>query len=308
MHILVIGDIILDKYIQGDTSRISPEAPVPIVKIQKEWSTLGGAANVAHNLSTLDEKVALIGAIGSDDNGSVVTKLLADKKIENKCIVTQIFQTTAKTRVVSRNQQMLRVDREDDFVHDENTRSSLANSINQMDTGLAIISDYAKGFCSPTILADIFKSLHAKNVKILVDPKGQDWSKYNGAFLIKPNLTELEEICNTKISDDDASVAKYGKEVHSRYQIENLLVTRGKKGMTLITATEVLHFPTRSVEVYDVSGAGDTAMAVIGYELHQGNTLNQAIIKANLASSYVVTKAATYAINKEEYDKLSSVL
>lgn len=300
--ILVAGDIILDRYITGSTHRISPEAPVPVVKIEEEFFTLGGAANVANNLINLTNEIRLTGAIGKDNNAANLVKILDEKKISHHLFADDKIPTTTKTRIVSRNQQMIRLDREDTFMSNEKSLAFFKNNFNQ---SFIIISDYAKGFCDESF----FKLLYdekPQETKVFIDPKGNNWSKYNGAFLVKPNLSELEEVYGTAIKNSEEEISKAGKEVFEKYEIQNLLITRGKKGMTLINKESVTHFPTKNVDVYDVSGAGDTAMAVLVFMMSENHTLDKAIKAANLASSYVVTKPMTYAINKTELDNLLS--
>lgn len=298
--ILVAGDIILDRYITGSTNRISPEAPVPVVKIEEEFFTLGGAANVANNLINLTSETRLTGAIGKDSNATNLIKILEDKKISHHLFADDQIPTTTKTRVVSRNQQMIRLDEEDTFKSNE---KSLAFFKNEFNSSFIIISDYAKGFCDESFFKLMYDAL-PEETKVFIDPKGNNWSKYNGAFLIKPNLSELEEVYGSAIINSEDEISKAGKEVFEKYKIENLLITRGKKGMTLINKDSVTHFPTKNVDVYDVSGAGDTAMAVLVYMMSENHTLDESIKAANLASSYVVTKPMTYAINKTELDNL----
>lgn len=300
--ILVAGDIILDRYITGSTNRISPEAPVPVVKIEEEFFTLGGAANVANNLINLNGEIKLIGVIGKDNNADQVIKMLDEKKITHHLFADDVIPTTTKTRVVSRNQQMIRLDREGAFKSNEASLTFFKNDFHQ---SYIVISDYAKGCCDESFFKLMFGAKH-QDAKVFIDPKGNNWSKYNGAFLIKPNLSELEEVYGSYIKNSEEEITKAGKAVYEKYEIENLLITRGKKGMTLINKNSVTHFPTKNVDVYDVSGAGDTAMAVLVYMMSENNTLEKAIEAANLASSYVVTKPMTYAINKTELDNLLS--
>jgi rfaE bifunctional protein kinase chain/domain len=302
MNIGVFGDIILDVYITGSTSRISPEAPVPIIRKEREFATLGGAANVASNLKKLQNNITLYGAVGNDDRGREVEKLCSDLGIDTRINISSHIPTTTKSRIISRNQQMLRID-------DELFLKSSVEVIKDInfDTiasfDIIAISDYAKGYISEAILEKI---LHHKNpnTKVIIDPKGKDWEKYNGAFLVKPNLSELEIILNTSITNTDAQVEETGKEVLNEFHIENLLITRGSKGMTLINEDGCHHFPTKAVDVYDVSGAGDTSLAVLIDCLAKDISLHQSIKIANIASSYVVTKPMTYAISREELDQL----
>ncbi len=302
MKVALIGDIILDHYIIGSTYRISPEAPVPIVKSNEQKYTLGGVANLANNLVGLANDVVIYGAIGRDQDGDIIAQLCNEKKITSHLFTADNICTTTKTRVISRNQQMLRIDKEEFFTHNESSLSAI-NSINEYD--FVAVSDYNKGYCSQALFDKVFE--HKKSsCKVLIDPKGLDWAKYNGAFLVKPNLGELADIYGKPIPNKDEEVGRCGLEVFEQYSFQHLVITRGNKGMTLINKEGVSHFPAKEVDVYDVSGAGDTALAVIVHVLMKDQSLVEAIKMANLASSFVVTKPMTYAISTAEFDLLTS--
>ncbi len=300
-NIAVVGDLILDKYIMGNTSRISPEAPVPIVEVQTEKFTLGGAANVAHNLTNLGCNVDLYGAIGEDKEGNILRELCLEKNIVANYYQSEEIPTTTKTRIISRNQQMMRIDKEAIFHHSPKSLAYYKKHF--LDSTLIVVSDYGKGFCSDDFLELLFANKN-QGCKIMIDPKGKNWEKYNGAFLVKPNITELEEILGISIKNTDEDLAKCGRLVYEKFNFEHLIITRGSKGMTHIGKSHVKHYATKSVEVYDVSGAGDTAMAVMALAISMGMTIEEATVQANLASSYVVTKPLTYAISKMEFDHL----
>ncbi len=299
--IAVVGDLILDKYIIGNTSRISPEAPVPIVEVQAEKFTLGGAANVAHNLINLGCPVNLYGAIGDDREANIIEQLSIEKNIPTHFFRSESIPTTTKTRIISRNQQMMRIDKEAPFVHDPKSLGFYKKHFSDYD--FIVVSDYAKGFCSDDLFELLFTN-KKEACKIMVDPKGKNWEKYNGAYLVKPNIAELEEVLGVAMHNLDEDIEKHGNIVYKKYNFEHLIITRGDKGMTHISKNNVKHYPTIKVEVYDVSGAGDTSMAVIAMALSTNITLDEAIVLANKASSYVVTKPLTYAITKQEMEKL----
>ena len=301
--ILVIGDVMLDQYVSGSTDRLSPEAPVPVVKIDSQFSVLGGAANVANNLAALGANVSLLGVVGRDDNARIVNELLETKGIANQLIDADIF-TTVKTRVISRNQQMVRVDREEVFSDEDAFVNHLSGVLSFFQGSAIIVSDYAKGVCSPGAMKVILTWATNNDVKVLIDPKGTDWSKYEGAFLIKPNVKELEELFNTSIENTNSEIAQFGKEIRSRYNIEHILITRSEEGMTHIH-DEILHVKSRKVDIYDLSGAGDTVIAVLVFLIQQGEDISIAINKANQAGSYVITKPNTYAISNTELNSLN---
>lgn len=301
--ILVIGDVMLDQYVSGSTDRLSPEAPVPVVKIDSQFSVLGGAANVANNLAALGANVSLLGVVGRDDNARIVNELLEAKGIANQLLDEDIF-TTVKTRVISRNQQMVRVDREEVFSDEDAFVNHLSGVLSFFQGSAIIVSDYAKGVCSPGAMKVILTWATNNDVKVLIDPKGTDWSKYEGAFLIKPNVKELEELFNTSIENTNSEIAQFGKEIRSRYNIEHVLITRSEEGMTHIH-DEILHVKSRKVDIYDLSGAGDTVIAVLVFLIQQGEDISIAINKANQAGSYVITKPNTYAISNTELNLLN---
>ena len=301
--ILVIGDVMLDQYVSGSTDRLSPEAPVPVVKIDSQFSVLGGAANVANNLAALGANVSLLGVVGRDDNARIVNELLETKGIANQLLDADIF-TTVKTRVISRNQQMVRVDREEVFSDEDAFVNHLSGVLSFFQGSAIIVSDYAKGVCSQGAMKVILTWATNNDVKVLIDPKGTDWSKYEGAFLIKPNVKELEELFNTSIENTNSEIAQFGKEIRSRYNIEHVLITRSEEGMTHIH-DEILHVKSRKVDIYDLSGAGDTVIAVLVFLIQQGEDISIAINKANQAGSYVITKPNTYAISNTELNLLN---
>lgn len=292
--ILVVGDVMIDRYIVGNADRISPEAPVPVVRIHREYSTLGGAANVSHNLSRLRISNDLFGAIGPDDYGVQLSRMIDDLGIGNR--LKPILTTTiTKTRVVSRGQQMLRIDREDNA------------SIPQVEVTwdeayeAVILSDYDKGFCQPDVCNKLISMAGKKGIPVFVDPKGKNWSKYQGSFVVKPNIKEMEDVLGRLIPNEDQEIETAGLEVITAFGIKNLIITRGDKGMSHLSSAGIKHHPVRKVDVFDVSGAGDTAIAVLAKEYLESGDLDNAITMANKASSFVVTKPQTYAISLEEY-------
>jgi rfaE bifunctional protein kinase chain/domain len=300
-NIAVFGDLILDKYIIGSTYRISPEAPVPIVKAEEEKYTLGGAANVAHNLVNLGCDVTLLGAIGDDREGQILNEMCLAKNIDLYSFKTKEICTTTKTRILSRNQQMLRIDSESNFNHTPKSIEYFIKSFEKFD--IIVASDYAKGFCSDDFFELLF-STKKENSKIIVDPKGRDWKKYNGSYIVKPNLSELQDMIGSTVKNNDNDVEKYGKIIYEKFNFEHLIITRGNRGMTLINSNCTKHFETKNVDVFDVSGAGDTSMAVIAMSIAENKKIETAITLANAASTFVVTKAMTYAINQKELDDL----
>jgi len=299
--ILVIGDVMLDHYIRGGASRLSPEAPVPVVHVQEEFHRLGGAANVAKNINELEHPCGVLGFIGQDANGTIFKELLAKQNIENHCVSpSEQTVTTTKTRVIAGHQQVVRIDNEKVLPDTNHQGTDIVNPlVNSFEGNYVVISDYGKGVCSESLMATVLKQGKAK---VLIDPKGLNWKKYSGAFLVKPNLKELALIANQSIANTDKAVATVGSKVRAEFGFEHLLVTRGGEGMTLISANAVHHFAVEQIQVFDVSGAGDTVIAVLAVMLNDGNDLNTAVRVANEAGRLVVSRRYTYAITRKELD------
>lgn len=288
-RITVIGDVMLDKTIVGHISRISPEAPTPILDIENEFYNAGGAANVAANISTLGGKVNIFGFIGDDEAGKILRKILEEKGIgynfENNS------RTTLKVRRRAGNQQLSRDDWEDKNPKKFGLKTLSILSQEAKDSDVILISDYAKG----TISRDLMDFIHSLNKKIIVDPKPQNMSLYEKSFLITPN--EKEALETTKEKDVYAA----GRYLREKLKC-NVLVTRGEKGMTLFSDNEI-DIPTSAKEVYDVTGAGDTAIAALSLSLASGASLEQSVMIANHAAGISVGKIGTYQVNVGELER-----
>lgn len=296
-RVLVFGDVMLDRYWQGPTSRISPEAPVPVVKIQDIENRAGGAGNVALNIATLGAGVDLLGITGNDDNGSALADMLAKSGVDCSFLHHPLHPTITKLRIISRHQQLIRLDFEEAF--DATDLSHLYVDFDQRikGAGVVILSDYGKGALSnPQRLIAVARE---QNVPVLVDPKGTDFERYRGATLITPNLSEFEAVVGPCLTDEQL-VAK-GQELIQRYDLQAVLVTRSEKGMTLIERdAEPFHLPTRAREVFDVTGAGDTVISVLAACLAAGQSFQQATTLANTAAGVVVGKLGTATVTTEE--------
>lgn len=302
-RILVVGDVMLDKYFYGEVTRISPEAPVPITHVMSSKETLGGAANVAHNLALLGCATDIAGFVGEDYHCQSLLDKFAERGISYKGLVHTDRPTTTKLRIIGGHQQMMRLDFEesepvagDDAakLHDY-VRKALANGLDAI-----IISDYGKGCCTPETCQQIIAAAHEQGVPVVIDPKGNDWDKYAGADYITPNLKEINEILPERIKNDDAAVEKAAHYAMEKYQLKNIIVTRSENGMTLVTKDSITHIPTKAQEVYDVSGAGDTVIAVFTAGIAGGIAPADSARMANLAASVVVAKLGTYAVSREE--------
>jgi D-beta-D-heptose 7-phosphate kinase/D-beta-D-heptose 1-phosphate adenosyltransferase len=301
--VAVVGDYMLDRYIYGDVGRISPEAPVPVVRLSEEKAVPGGAGNVVANLIGLGLSVTAVGRIGNDLYGDILLGIPLMKQADVSNIL-RTGSTIVKTRILGGGrQQMLRLDREEicppGMAESENMLQSLLISI-QNGVSNVIISDYGKGICTPFLCSRIIHMCKEHGVPVFVDPKGRDWLRYSGAFLVTPNVEELRLASGSEIKNDDADIVRCGTDMLNKFGIENLLVTRSDKGATLINSSGFRHERANAVEVYDVSGAGDTMIAAVAAFYAGGMALSDCVSAANLASQIVVGKIGTYPIKSED--------
>lgn len=294
--VLVVGDVMLDRYWHGSTSRISPEAPVPVVKVNQLEDRAGGAANVALNMAALGVKTWLIGVTGEDEAADSLADSLGSAGVETHFQRIPTQPTTIKLRVMSRHQQLIRIDFEEPF---EINKEALAKEVENMlaNAKVLLLSDYGKGTLQNH--QQLIKLAKARNISVLVDPKGNDFSIYKGATLLTPNLTEFEAIVG-KCLDENQLIEK-GQQLIEDLALGALLITRGEQGMTLLRDNQQeLHLPARAREVYDVTGAGDTVISTLAASLAAGMELTEAVALANLAASIVVAKLGTASISAPE--------
>ena len=304
LKIAVIGDVMLDRYFYGEVKRISPEAPVPVTKINNIKSVLGGAANVAANLAHLDCQVYMGGVTGDDDNRVLLEKLMDSAGIDHSGLVRSANRKTiTKLRVLGGSQQMLRLDFEEtgDLTPAEITQLSQWLE-GLLDNGLdgIIVSDYAKGVCSDNFCQWVIKQGHAYNIPVLIDPKGADWTKYSGCDFITPNLKEMCEAAGCQRDNENDAVVEMARVARDKFKIKNVVVTRSERGMTLVNDSEVLHSPATAIEVFDVSGAGDTVAATLLAGAAGKLSLDDAVYMANRAAGIVVAKVGTYPVHRDE--------
>lgn len=294
--VLVVGDVMLDRYYQGDTQRISPEAPVPVVRVSKVEDKAGGAANVARNIAHLDAKVGLLGLIGQDDNGQSLQQILQQDGIESALLAQASQPTIAKMRVISRHQQVVRLDIEQNFNREH--AEALADQVDHLLPAydFVLISDYAKG--SLAAVSRIIQSAKAAGKYVLVDPKQADLAVYRGADIITPNLAEFRLAGGDTSSE--AAMFSSARAMLTRCGIASMLLTRSEHGMTLITPNDIHHFPAQVLEVSDVTGAGDTVIATLAVMLGAGMALPQAVEVANLAAGIVVGKLGAATVSPQE--------
>jgi rfaE bifunctional protein kinase chain/domain len=295
-RVLVVGDVMLDRYWFGDVSRISPEAPVPVVKVSRSEERLGGAANVARNAAALGARVTLLSVVGRDEPGRRLHALLRQEKITVRLHNDRTIDTTVKLRVIGRQQQLLRVDFETTPSH-EILRSKLADYAKLVaGCDAVILSDYGKGGLAHITRMISLARRHRKPV--LVDPKGEDFSRYQGATVITPNLTEFRAVAGDWDSERD--FIDKAQRLRRELKVDALLVTRSEEGMTLFERGGRLHVPAQAREVYDVSGAGDTVIATLAVMLAGGTALRDAVRVANRAAGIVVGKFGTAVVHPEE--------
>ena len=294
--ILVVGDVMLDRYWHGDTGRISPEAPVPVVKVSSLEDKAGGAANVAKNIAYLDGQVSLLGIIGNDDNGSSLQTLLKKEKIDSQLITQNDAPTIAKMRVISRHQQVVRLDLEDTFLeaHSELLLNKLIDIVDDFD--VVLFSDYNKGSLSK--ISDMIKVAKEAGKTVLVDPKSKQLSDYRGADFITPNLNEYTAAGG--IMGDENVLADCARKIIAESGIGAMLLTRSEQGMSLITPSEKHDFAAQVLEVSDVTGAGDTVIATLAVMLGTGMLAKQAVEIANVAAGLVVAKLGAATVSPEE--------
>ncbi|SOY86220.1 D-glycero-beta-D-manno-heptose-7-phosphate kinase [Cupriavidus taiwanensis] len=295
-HILVVGDMMLDRYWFGDVERISPEAPVPVVQVKRSDERLGGAANVARNAAALGARVGMLGVVGDDEPARTLEALLAESHVQPYLHRDAKINTTIKLRVVAHQQQLLRVDFENTPAHEVllAVQDRFQGLIN--DYQVLVLSDYGKG--GLTHVTRMVDAGRAAGRKVLVDPKGDDYSRYRGATLITPNRAEMRAVVGAWKTEADLTIR--AQNLRRALQLEALLLTRSEEGMTLYTEAEVLHVSAQAREVYDVSGAGDTVIATLATMMGAGVPLKEAVQHANRAGGIVVGKLGTAVVTYPE--------
>lgn len=296
-HVVVLGDLMLDRYWHGDTSRISPEAPVPVVRVDKAEERPGAAGNVALNIASLGARVSLFGLTGDDEASHSLLELLQSAGVECHFEKLKSNPTVTKLRVLSRHQQLIRLDFEDGFKN-----HNAQNLVNQFKRQLSrnkvvILSDYGKGTLRD--VRDLIALARDAEAFILVDPKGSDFERYRGATMITPNLSEFETVVGR--CDSDEELVHKGDTLIDQLNLRALLITRSERGMTLVQRGQsAIHLPTRAREVYDVTGAGDTVISVFAATVAAGEKLSDAVVLANLAAGIVVSKLGTASVTTHE--------
>lgn len=293
---LVVGDIMLDRYWFGDVERISPEAPVPVVHVRREEYRLGGAANVALNINAFGAQPCLLSVTGDDPDAHRVRRMLDDAGIDHALQCDRRLATTVKLRVSGRGQQLIRIDFEESPVDEQLANLLLEFERRVPEQGVVIFSDYGKG--GLTHVAQMIAAARAHDVPTLVDPKGSDFAPYRGATVVTPNRQELARVVG--VWADEAQFEERAQTLRSALRFDALLVTRSEEGMSLFDDRGHLRIETEAREVFDVTGAGDTVIAVVGAMLAAGQDLRDAVITANRAAAVVVAKFGTSTVSYEE--------
>jgi rfaE bifunctional protein kinase chain/domain len=295
--VLVVGDVMLDRYWFGDVSRISPEAPVPVLKVSKAEERPGGAANVARNIASLGAQCTLLSVVGADEAGDCLQRLLnAQGGVNAMLHRDESISTIVKLRAIARQQQLLRIDFETPPSH-EVLNAKLADFHAKLPLAdVVLLSDYGKGGLAH--IAEMIESARAAGKLVLVDPKGDDYARYRGATLLTPNRSEFRDVVGSWKSEDEL-IAK-AQQLRNELELEALLVTRSEEGMSLFREGDVLHEPTQAREVFDVSGAGDTVIATLAVMLASGADMPDAVRIANRAAGVVVGKLGTAVVTREE--------
>ncbi len=295
-RLLVVGDVMLDRYWFGDVERISPEAPVPIVKVARNEERPGGAGNVARSAAALGAQVMLISVVGDDEAGRTLERLLAAARVRTSLHRDATLPTTVKLRVIGRQQQLLRIDFETVPSH-EILATKLADYervFSEFDA--VVLSDYGKGGLAH--IERMIEQARARNIPVLVDPKGEDYHRYHGATLLTPNRAEFRQVAGSWRTE--AELASKAQQLRAELALDALLITRAEEGMSLFTDAGFLNFPAEAREVYDVSGAGDTVIATLGALLGAHADLASAVRIANQAAGIVVGKLGTAVVHPDE--------
>ncbi|MDX8400588.1 MAG: D-glycero-beta-D-manno-heptose-7-phosphate kinase [Gallionellaceae bacterium] len=299
-RVLVVGDVMLDRYWFGDVNRISPEAPVPVLKVSRVEERPGGAANVARNIASLGAHCTLLSVVGADEAGDCLQRLLTEQGgVDAFLHRDNGFSTIVKLRAVARQQQLLRIDFETQPSHEVLQAKLLEFKEKLPNCDVVVLSDYGKGGLAH--IAEMIRLAHVAGKPVLVDPKGEDYARYQGATLLTPNRSEFREVAGSWSNESELNAK--AEKLRVELQLEALLVTLSEEGMSLFREDNVLHEPTYAREVFDVSGAGDTVIATLAVMLASGSDLGDAVRIANRAAGIVVGKLGTAMVSRDEIVK-----
>ena len=295
-RVLVVGDVMLDRYWFGDVSRISPEAPVPVVRVNRHEERPGGAANVARNIAALSAQAALLSVTGNDEAGLRIAQLMQEEGVVAQLHRDPSITTTIKLRVIGRQQQLLRIDFETTPSHEVLATALTDYAQLLQNTDVVVLSDYGKGGLAH--ITQMIAMANAAGKPVLVDPKGEDYTRYHGATLLTPNRAEFREVVGSWKNEDE--LTSKAETLRRELGLQGLLITRSEEGMTLYRDGERLHEITQAREVFDVSGAGDTVIATLAVMLARGASMPEAVMMANRAAGIVVGKLGTAVVHREE--------
>ena len=297
LRVLVVGDVMLDRYWFGSVDRISPEAPVPVLAVQREEARAGGAANVAHNVTALGAQCTLLSVVGDDDAGVRLKEIVEANRVSAQLVTDSRFKTIVKLRMVAQNQQLLRADFDQKPTDEVLSQCLQAYTDSLPNADVVVLSDYGKG--GLTHVSKMIEAANAANIPVIIDPKGQDYTRYTGATLITPNMKEFEAVVGK--THDEEDFTNRAVQLKKDLQLNTLLVTRSEKGMTLITADNTrIDSPAAALEVYDVSGAGDTVIALMALVQAAGLSAQDSLDLANLVAGIVVGKLGTAVASIDE--------
>ena len=301
---LVVGDLMLDHFVWGSVSRISPEAPVPVVEVSRETEVPGGAGNVAVNMAALGSEVSVVGLVGADTGADRLLSKFQDRGIRTGCIVRSDERPTiVKTRVIAQHQQVVRFDREVKGEISQHLRSKLVAEIRRVlpETHAVVFSDYAKGVLSGPLVKIVIDEARRHGIPVTVDPKPENFRHYRRATMVTPNLQEALESGGVRRLEDETHLDRLGHALLKKIQADSVLITRGEKGMSLFErGKKPFHIPTRAREVFDVTGAGDTVIGTLTLALAAGSDLKTAAELANYAAGIVVGKIGTASVSGQE--------
>lgn len=304
LHILCIGDVMLDRFISGEVKRISPEAPIPVLRVRDEQDYFGGAGNVARNIKALEGNVTLLGVVGQDTTSDELRNLSVIEGINAELISDPTRRTAIKQRYVSEGQQMLRCDYEDNIAINNDIKHELKQKIDAYlpKCHAVILSDYNKGVLNEDICQYAIQQAKKHHKLVIIDPKGDDFSKYKGASIITPNMQEFRHMAHLP-NQDEATITEYAQKTIRDYDVQYLLVTRSEKGMSLYQEKSQDHFATIAQDVYDVVGAGDTVVATLALLMAINDDMRDNIMIANIAAGFAVSKSGTATTNWNEIER-----
>ncbi len=301
LPVLIVGDLMLDRYLDGPVERISPEAPVPVLHVRRTFERAGGAGNVAANVNAMGGRAVLIGAVGRDPGADLLRKVLGEADVDTATVVdTPTIPTTTKTRLLAGHSQIARFD-EESPLNDAAARDAILERVaaHLPETRVAILSDYAKGVCDTAVCRAVIEGAARAGIPTIVDPKGTDFSRYCNASVITPNRSEAMAVCGFPIRDSDDAI-RAAESIRARFSIAAVVVTLGEQGMVVVSDGRVAVIPTQAKGVFDVTGAGDTAVAMLAVALAEGLPLEDACVLANAAAGIQVSRIGAARISRSE--------